>query len=168
LKLYRGLAERENNAQAQHTIGLMYENGYGVTRDYAEAMKWFRMAAEQGYTRAQSQIGLMYEKAEGLTQDYAEALKWFRMAAERGDVEEQLNVGGSYENGLGVKQDYVQAYMWLSLAAAADEPASAQELNNLAQKMTPEQIVEAKQLASEWKRTPALPLLRRQPPGANP
>jgi TPR repeat protein len=26
----------------------MYSQGHGVTQDYAEAMKWYRKAAEQG------------------------------------------------------------------------------------------------------------------------
>jgi uncharacterized protein len=33
---------------AQNNIGLMYKNGNGVVQDYAEALKWYRLAAEQG------------------------------------------------------------------------------------------------------------------------
>jgi len=38
----------------------MYTNGEGVVQDYAEAAKWYRKAAEQGYARAQSALGFMY------------------------------------------------------------------------------------------------------------
>lgn len=36
-------------AEAQHNLGVMYFNGDGVRQDYAEALKWYRKAAEQGY-----------------------------------------------------------------------------------------------------------------------
>ena len=31
----------------------MYENGRGVRQDYAEAVKWYRQAAAQGFAEAQ-------------------------------------------------------------------------------------------------------------------
>ena len=34
---------------AQYNLGIMYENGEGVPQDYKEAVKWYRLAAEQGY-----------------------------------------------------------------------------------------------------------------------
>ena len=38
----------------------MYERGEGVTQDYAEAVKLYRMGADQGYATAQSNLGGMY------------------------------------------------------------------------------------------------------------
>ena len=35
-------------AWAQNAMGVLYRTGKGVTQDYAEAVKWFRKAAEQG------------------------------------------------------------------------------------------------------------------------
>ena len=46
------LAE-QGNADAQYNLGVMYYNGRGVRQDYAEAVKWYRQAAEQGYPQAQ-------------------------------------------------------------------------------------------------------------------
>ncbi|MFN8818923.1 MAG: tetratricopeptide repeat protein, partial [Holosporaceae bacterium] len=63
----------QGNAVAQYNLGVMYDEGQGVTRDYAEAVKWFRKAAEQGDANAQSNLGVMYGKGEGVTRDYAEA-----------------------------------------------------------------------------------------------
>src|SRR5512139_2231427 len=45
--IWRPLAE-SGDAGAQFRIGTMYAEGLGVTRDDAEAAKWFRRAAEQG------------------------------------------------------------------------------------------------------------------------
>ena len=62
----------------------MYKKGWGVLQDYAEAVKWYRLAAEQGYAKAQNNLGVRYENGEGVLQDYAEAMKWYRLAAEQG------------------------------------------------------------------------------------
>ena len=63
----------------------MYANGKGVPQDYAEAAKWYRKAAEQGYADAQNNLGMMYVNGQGVPQDYAEAAKWTRKAADQGD-----------------------------------------------------------------------------------
>ena len=41
----------------------MYANGEGVAQDYEEAVKWYRLAAEQGDTQAQSGLGLCMPSA---------------------------------------------------------------------------------------------------------
>ena len=41
----------------------MYANGEGVPEDHAEAVRWFRLAAEQGDAEAQYNLGLMYAKS---------------------------------------------------------------------------------------------------------
>ena len=51
----------------------MYFHGKGVPQDYAEAVKWFRLAADQGDAGAQSILGVMYDEGHGVPQDYAEA-----------------------------------------------------------------------------------------------
>ena len=51
-KLFLPLAE-QGNADAQSNLGLMYESGRGVPQDYKEAIKWYRLAADQGFARAQ-------------------------------------------------------------------------------------------------------------------
>ena len=42
----------QGNAQAQYNLGVCYAKGNGVTKDYAEAVKWFRKAAVQGHQNA--------------------------------------------------------------------------------------------------------------------
>ena len=48
VKWYRMAAE-QGDARAQYHLGDMYENGYGVSKDIAEANKWHDKALEQGY-----------------------------------------------------------------------------------------------------------------------
>ena len=43
----------------------MYATGQGVSQDYAEALKWYRKATEQGLAEAQLNLGLMYYNGWG-------------------------------------------------------------------------------------------------------
>jgi hypothetical protein len=40
----------------------MYEKGQGVPQDYKEAVKWYRLAAEQGYADAQTNLDALSKK----------------------------------------------------------------------------------------------------------
>ena len=62
----------------------MYANGRGVRQDDAQAVQWYRKAAEQGYAQAQFNLGNMYVDGRGARQDYAQAVHWYRKAAEQG------------------------------------------------------------------------------------
>ena len=59
----------------------MYEDGKGVARDYAEAVKWYRLAAEQGDATGQINLGAMYYQGRGVAQDYVRAYMWADLAA---------------------------------------------------------------------------------------
>ena len=47
MALLRPLAD-QGNAVAQIDIGLMYEHGLGVPQDFAQAVIWYRKAADRG------------------------------------------------------------------------------------------------------------------------
>ena len=70
------------DVDAQYAVGGMYGKGAGVSKDDAEAVKWYRKVAEQNDVRGQSMLGVMYTNARGVTRDYDEAMKWFRRAAD--------------------------------------------------------------------------------------
>jgi hypothetical protein len=146
LRLCRPRAEN-GDASAQYAIGFMYAQGRGVPQDNAEAIKWFRMAADQGYAHAQNSLGVRLEEA----QDYVEAAKWYRKAADQGEAGAQHNLGAMYDRGQGVPQDYVIAHMWLNLAAAQGSEAARRHRDELAAKMIPDQIAQAQRLAREWR-----------------
>ncbi len=111
LRLLFPLAE-QGNARAQLNLGVMYNNGWGVTQNDAEAAKWFRKAAEQGLANAQYLVGNMY-----VLQDYLEAVKWYRLAADQGLDIAQYALGLMYDIGENVPQDYAEAVKWYRLAA---------------------------------------------------
>ena len=77
---------KQGDVYAQNNLGLMYTKGEGVPQVYAEAVKWFRLAAEQGYDWAQNNLGDMYLGGRGVQQDHVQAHMWFNLAAAQGDT----------------------------------------------------------------------------------
>jgi TPR repeat protein len=171
LKWYRKAAE-QGNALAQSALGMMYRIGEGVPQDYAEALKWFRRGAEQGNAPAQYALGMMYEDGTGVPQDYSEAVKWYHMAAEQSYGLAQSTLGMMYRTGKGVPQDYVSAYLWFNLAAtnalSADEQSSlASRRQEVAGRMTTQQIARAQELSSQWQPKKEAPAGTTQQPQPN-
>src|SRR3546814_7749698 len=78
-------AAEQGEARAQSNLGLFYMKGEGVSRDPAEAARWWRAAADQGLSQAQFNLGVLYEQGEGVAVDYAEAARWYGLAAAQGD-----------------------------------------------------------------------------------
>jgi TPR repeat protein len=71
----------EGDASAQYRVGLRYEFGSG---DLVEAVRWFRLAAEQGYAPGQLSMGLAYRDGRGVATDLAYADMWFTLSAVQG------------------------------------------------------------------------------------
>ena len=49
-------AAEHGDAMAQFSLGVCYQNGWGVGKDTDEAAKWYRKAAEQGYALAREAL----------------------------------------------------------------------------------------------------------------
>ena len=153
---------KKGDADAQFNVGLLYEQGKGVPVDgnskamdyeiaaqnYVTAMKWYTLAAAQGYAQAQTQLGAMYYNGQGVVQDYKTAMKWFTLAAEEGNGSAQYGLSIMHARGQSVAQDDVYAHMWANIAASTTDSWMMAELRDLlAQRMTRVQIEKAHQLA---------------------
>ena len=77
------------DARAQVDLGVCYKHGAGVAQDQAEAVRWYRLATEQGYAYAQFILGACYYNGEGVAQNKVEAVRWYRLAAQQGLKEAQ-------------------------------------------------------------------------------
>lgn len=148
-------AAEQGNPKAQYSLGFLYDNGMGVTQDYAQAFAWTLKAAEQGDGEAQFQVATRYEYGRGVPQNFALAAIWLCKSAEQGDTFSQDRLASYYFTGKGVPRDYVKAYMWWNIAASREADRKFQEMlaakrDEVAAKMTPAQIAEGQQLATEW------------------
>lgn len=109
------------NADAQLSLGGVFFKGKEVDQDYAEAAKWFRLAARQGLPQAQFNLGMMYDTGTGVILNHTEAVEWYRLAAQQGLALAQLNLGVAYASGSGVEKNESEAAKWMKLAAEQGE-----------------------------------------------
>ena len=144
------VAAEQGDAEAQVSLGSMYDTGEGIAQNHTEAVRWFRMAAEQGLANAQFKLGIMYSDGRGVPKNDAEAVRWIRKAAEQGDVIAQVKLGYTYQTAEGIPKDYVQAYVWMSIAAAQGHEWAKSNLNTIAKKMTTADIAQAQELSLEY------------------
>ncbi len=142
----------KGDAKAQYELGRAFFSGaLGVAKDEAEAVKWFRKAAEQNVADAQYNLGVCYANGQGVTEDDAEAVKWFRKAAEQNLADAQYNLGVCYDSGEGVAKDEVEAYKWWLLAAGQGNDDAKYNMTIVENKMSREQIAEGQRLARDFK-----------------
>lgn len=138
VRIWRPMAEG-GDADAQYSLGLMYANGLGVSKDDHEAAYWFRKASDGRIAKAQNNLGLMYSTGRGVPKDDQQAAFWFREAAEQGLAKAQSNLGLMYESGRGVPKDGQQAYFWLLLASGGGDAGAALNRDLIGSRLTGDQ-----------------------------
>nr|MCS5594368.1 sel1 repeat family protein [Porticoccaceae bacterium] len=66
------------------SLAWMYAHGEGVPENAAEAVKWYRKAAEQGLAVAQYNLAQMYLRGEAVAEDKIQAYLWYSLAKAQG------------------------------------------------------------------------------------
>lgn len=67
---YIKVAAESGIPQAEHTLGLMYEYGYGVPYNLKQAAVYYKRATEKNYLESMYNLALMYAYGRGFPQDY--------------------------------------------------------------------------------------------------
>jgi TPR repeat protein len=83
--LYSELAN-QGDRLAQFKLGVMYEEGKGVTKDSREAIRWYIVASGQGFPGAAFNLGRLYHDGRGIPQNHSRARRWYLVASARGDT----------------------------------------------------------------------------------
>ncbi len=105
----KAVLEKVTDAETQCRIGNCYAEGKVVAKDEAEAVRWYRKAADQGYADAQCWLGEWYTYHLTIGEK-PQAAKWYRKAAEQGHVVAQHELGVLYFRGAGgVTNNYAEA-----------------------------------------------------------
>ena len=139
----------------------MYYNGEGVAKDDAQAVGWYRKAAEQGHAAAQRSLGWFYAFGRGgLLQDNTEAAAWYSKAASQGDSHAQHNLALLYRDGVGVDRAPVTAYAWMNLSAAGGYENAPSERDQITAQLGATDLKKGQQLSREWKPGQLIPVVR--------
>ncbi len=145
---------------AEFDKGMQYERGSGVTADYAQAVTWYRKAAEAGYPPAEFALGRLTETGHGVVRDDKAANDWYRRAAEHGFAEAQVQLAGNLLTGTGTadgKPDKIEALKWLLIGAdAMADPLSQQVArttrDTLSDSLNMEDRAAAQKRADDWRK----------------
>lgn len=148
------------DADCQTSLGMIYQAGdkipSGVEADGAEAVKWYRMAAEQDHTEAIWHLAGMLARGIGVEQNDEEALVWLSRGAELGSGDCIWGLGRSYLKGLGTKVDSVMAYALMTACLDGiqfpdQKKGIMSKRDELGKALTAEQLAQAEPIIKEWK-----------------
>ncbi|MEL7297387.1 MAG: caspase family protein [Pseudomonadota bacterium] len=79
LRVWMSAAE-SGDAEAQNTVGEIFEQGLGGEPNYEAAAIWYQKAADQGNKRALLNLGTLYETGKGVPTDRMKALNLYRLS----------------------------------------------------------------------------------------
>jgi TPR repeat protein len=115
-------------AAAQLLRGQLHDTWYAkgaLPKDNAEAVRWYRKAAEQGQLEAATNLGWILKDGDGVEPDPAEAARWLALAGQSGGRHALFGLAELHETGNGVRQDKDEAIRLLRRAAEHPEGGEA-------------------------------------------
>ena len=143
------LAE-QGDPSAQYNIAQLYRLGRGVPKNFTKASQWYEKAALQWHSAARHNLAVLYEKGHGVPLNYAKAFEWYEKAAMQNYGIAQFNLAVMYSIGQGTKRNLTKAYIWYTIAADQDVDGAEDNVSQIAQQMTAEQLKIAKKKAQDW------------------
>ena len=80
------ISATQGERDALYQMGSLYDKALGVERNLEQAVKWFKLAADQRDSQAQLNLGILHDpRAEGYAKDAQIAAQWFVLAANNGN-----------------------------------------------------------------------------------
>jgi TPR repeat protein len=79
-QIWRVMAGK-GDASSRYSLGFLFEQGQGVSRDPSKAAYWYELAARQGYALAQGNLGTLLAKGNGVPKNLVQAYAWTVLAA---------------------------------------------------------------------------------------
>ncbi len=117
---------QSGDPEAQYLIGMMYNNGMGVSQDPQKALEWFRKAEDAGDPLGAFKLGCYYGGQFNVVEvDLAKALEYKLIAAKAGYDLAQRAVGNHYCK----KGDYDEAIKWWRMSAEQGDPTALYNLS---------------------------------------
>lgn len=147
------------DARAQFLVAEMLRTGLGTKRNMAEALIWYRRAAEQGHTAAQCNLGTSLYQGWGAPADPQKAIDWWLTAAVSGNGHAIYNLALMSAGGRYVVRDNIRAYRLLIAAMEGDYPLARVLLVKLRKNLSEEDRAKAEVMPLD----DALKFIRRRP-----
>jgi localization factor PodJL len=130
-----------------HNLAVLYAEGVDGKPDYANAVLWFRKAADYGVADSQFNLAVLVARGLGTEKNISESYKWFALAAAQGDRE-----------AVGKREDAAAALDASTLAAAQEA------VKNFAVRAQPTAATAVPEPSGGWDRAAPLPQEDRAAP----
>lgn len=102
------MASKQGNTDAYYELGLLYDQGQGVFKNFDNAVTCMKIAAEKGHAGAQYKLGCYHLLGVGVNLDLKEALRLLNLSANQDHVEAHYNLGHHHYQ----QNDFKQALKW--------------------------------------------------------
>jgi TPR repeat protein len=104
------IAAKQGDHRGERGIGTLYYLGFGVVKDFGEAVYWLTPAASASDPSSEYTLGMINDQGgSGVLQDRKKAFAWFQRAADHGHPGAAYSLGRAYHYGLGTPIDYAEA-----------------------------------------------------------
>lgn len=106
------------DADCAYDLGVHYANGWGVAADAAQALAWYRTAADRGHLRGNRMAGIMAFRAEGTPRDLDDAERRFLANAARDDASAKMCLGDLFSAETERRDPVLAAHWYVETGAA--------------------------------------------------
>ena len=93
----------------QYGMGILFEDGTGVEKDYEIARQYYLLAASQNLPEAYLRLGIFYQFGYGVDVNMDTAMAYYQKAADLGSTDAMVMLGRNYCDGNRVRQSYARA-----------------------------------------------------------
>ena len=114
-------AAKQGDEDSMLILAKIYEYGYGVPVDEAQAAKLYQLLDKDDYPEARVHLGFLYEIGRGVPQDLAKAVNLYTLADKAGNATASLRLGWLSMTGEAGSKDMAKAVILLEKAANGGE-----------------------------------------------
>ncbi len=122
---------RRGDAKAQYHLGVLYQDGKVVPKDYIQAAKYYTQAAAKGHAKAQLYLGLLYQNGKGFPKNYKQAAFLYSQAAAQGNEKAMYYLGMLHYYGKGTDKNLNEAFKWLTESASRGYPEAQKVIDEI-------------------------------------
>lgn len=120
--VWYGMAARQDDPMGLCKLGMCYQLGRGVQKDYQQASSYFLQAQIQGCDHAKVELAFLGLHGYGVPKDEANAIRTLQELAKNDFAPALAELGKCYLSGIGVKTDLAAGFDYISRAAKAGDP----------------------------------------------
>jgi len=121
----------KGQSQAMLNLGILYEQGVGVSRNFTKALEWYQKAADAGEAEGYMRLAQGYEIGLGAVADMEKAVAGYEKAAALGNIPALNRLAEVYLNGRGAAKDENKGLDLLNKAAEAGDGIAMFDLGRI-------------------------------------